>query len=107
MSPRRRSVKALPIDKAGAERQAKIGRNIDRALAVEMGLAAPAWMKKQSKGGPQVARAKSQMRDAFPNEEWRTMRIVAVRKGCEPIARARQEPLASLDSFARAMGRRK
>lgn len=61
----------------------------------------------QEKDGWAVKRAKELMEIAYPNGKWRTMGPRAVRKGCEAEAKAKQLALPSVDSFARAMGRRK
>jgi hypothetical protein len=55
---------------------------------------------------PGVRLAKELMDATFSQDEWRRMGVRAVRKGCELIAEARQVPLPSADSFARAMERR-
>ena len=52
--------------------------------------------------------AKELMQTVYPNDEWRQMTTIkAVRTGCAPEAERRGVKLPSLDSFARAMGRRR
>lgn len=59
-------------------------------------------------GGHKGERLARELMDAvFPREEWRQMGPMAVCKGCEQEARARGVKLPGVDSFARAMGRRK
>jgi hypothetical protein len=61
----------------------------------------------KDEGAPMVRLAKELMDAVFLQREWRRMKVVVVRKRCEPIARARGVQLPSPDSFSRAMGRRK
>jgi hypothetical protein len=76
---------------------------LDRVLAIRNGSASP---RRRRGDGPQVRFAKELMAVKYPGGEWRTMKIVAVHKGCEKEAVARGKPLPSTDSFAWAMGRR-
>lgn len=73
--------------------------------AVRDGLLPPPWMKPED--GPQVRLAKELMQAVYPNGEWRTMLIRAVRKGCEQEAKRRQKKLPGVDSFSRATERRR
>jgi hypothetical protein len=60
----------------------------------------------KAEDGPAVRLAKELMAAVFPQDEWREMKIRAVRKRCEQQAKARRVPLPSADSFSLAMGRR-
>jgi hypothetical protein len=83
-------------------------QNIDHANAIRDGLISPPWMKRrQEDEGPQVRFAKELLRAKYLQGEWRTMTIKAVRNDCADEAKARGKRLPSLDSFARAMGRRR
>jgi hypothetical protein len=93
-------------------------RELDDVNAIRDNLRPPPWMKQQPQEHeedrpkvrlakePKVRLAKELMTETYPNSEWQTMGIRAVRYGCEDLANAKQVPLPSADSFARAMGRR-
>jgi hypothetical protein len=81
MSRRRRSVAATLIDKAEAERQNKAGRTIDRALAVEMGLVRPPWMK----GKPRPKSAAVWIDTLYPNGEWRLKSAKAIERDIKKL----------------------
>jgi hypothetical protein len=70
---------------------------------------APSWgtpFAVPRKDGPQVRHAKELMAVVYPGDEWGSMSIKAVRRGCAKEAAAKGWKLPSTDSFSRAMGRR-
>jgi hypothetical protein len=62
--------------------------------------------RQRQRAKQQVNFAKELLEIAYPEGEWRTMRIGAIRHGCAPAAKVKGKPLPSRDSFARAANRR-
>jgi hypothetical protein len=73
----------------------------------DLGLSPPLKRGKLAQDGPQVRFAKELMQKRFRRDEWRTMGPRAVRHACERLAQKQEKRLPGVDSFARAMGRRK
>jgi hypothetical protein len=90
--------------------QKEFGRKIDRAIAIRDGLIAPPWIEQRGGGGQQIGRVREMLRVIYPPKG-----LVPAHTSIKTVhANIRAEfekrgwkPIASSDTVARALGRRR